>query len=176
MVEGISDRAVLMELAGLDTTDKDMERLSAEMQKPVTVADSYFGSFTLDRSVNWLETQALWQSKPITLQLSLDGCDDQTALMKSARTFWEAQEAWDRRVRGCAVSELLDLKNDSWLEGDEGAVTEDEFQRRITVESITLYPDGEFEALFRDGDLFWGHAIIVSGTLESGPDDASIAG
>jgi len=140
------------------------------------VADDYFGTFTLDRSVNWLDTQALWQSAPVTLHLSLDNCEDQDALIHSARTFWEAQESWDRRVRECAVSELLDLRNDSWLEDGEDTVTEDEFNQRITIESITLYPDGEFEMMFRDGDLFWGHVIFVSGTLENGPDDASIAG
>ncbi|TWU34194.1 hypothetical protein [Novipirellula artificiosorum] len=29
---------------------------------------------------------------------------------------------------------------------------------------------------FDDGDLFWGHAIMVSGDVENGPDDAGIHG
>jgi hypothetical protein len=46
----------------------------------------------------------------------------------------------------------------------------------MTPSSITLTPDGGFEFWHDDGDLFWGHAIRIGGTLAAGPDSADIPG
>ncbi len=47
---------------------------------------------------------------------------------------------------------------------------------RISLESLHAYPDGEFEVYCHDGDLFWGHVIIVSGNINGTFQDAHIAG
>jgi hypothetical protein len=70
----------------------------------------------------------------------------------------------------------LPLKNESWLGDNESEVSAEAFVERLALQSITVYPDGELEFGFEDGDLFWGHFIIVSGSLSEGPRDASIAG
>ena len=46
----------------------------------------------------------------------------------------------------------------------------------LTVESIGIGSDGTYTVFYDDGDLFWGHVIIVSGSLDGGPDDTTIAG
>mgnify|MGYP000913203637 FL=1 len=60
---------------------------------------------------------------------------------------------------------LLDVKNSSWLEENELDLTENEFRKRLTLESITVMDLGDIEFWFNDGDLFWGHSILVSGNL-----------
>ena len=48
--------------------------------------------------------------------------------------------------------------------------------RRLTLESIDLYPDGTAEIYFADDDMFGGHVIIIS-MAESGElTDVSVAG
>ena len=48
--------------------------------------------------------------------------------------------------------------------------------KRQELESIQLLPQGGFEFWFNDGDLFWGHSIHVTGSLESGPESAQMEG
>ena len=46
----------------------------------------------------------------------------------------------------------------------------------MKIESITVHPDGGFEFWHNDGDLFWGHSILISGSLVEGPNSADIPG
>jgi len=39
-----------------------------------------------------------------------------------------------------------------------------------------VHEDGEFEFWYDDGDLFWGHVILVDGNIQTGLSQASIAG
>jgi hypothetical protein len=93
-----------------------------------------------------------------------------------ARTLWSEQERWDAEIRDYMVKELLDLKNGNWLDKEEAELSEDEFLQRVSLESITVSSKGAFEFWYADGDLFWGHSIMVSGSLDGGIDDAGIHG
>jgi hypothetical protein len=79
-------------------------------------------------------------------------------------------------IRTYCASELLGLKNDLWLMAGEDEVTADEFKHRLQLEAITCRLDGSAEVCFLDGDLFWGHAIIVTTDPELRLKDAEIAG
>lgn len=46
----------------------------------------------------------------------------------------------------------------------------------MKLEAITVRPNGEFEFWHDDGDLFWGHSILISGDLNHGLEDADIPG
>jgi hypothetical protein len=65
-------------------------------------------------------------------------------------------------AREYAVQELLDLKNESWLDEDEEPVTPDQFKSRMELEGLVFSPDGEVNFYHRDGDLFCGHCIQIS--------------
>jgi hypothetical protein len=55
-------------------------------------------------------------------------------------------------------------------------VTPVDFQKQMKLQSINVAGDGRFEFWHHDGDLFWGHAIQISGTLKDGLTDADIPG
>jgi len=78
------------------------------------------------------------------------------------------------RVKDSAVQELLPLKNDAWLGDDETEFSPEEFKSKMTLQSISIHPDGDFDFWHDDGDLFWGHSIQVSGSLADGPTAADI--
>ncbi len=170
--------AHLLEVLGKEPADAELNQRAADLQKAVTVEDPFFGTLELDRSLNWYEKTFEWNSRPVQLCLSRDDSPDEGMLFRHARSLWDQQEQWEQRVRDYAVEELLDLKNDTWLDEDEGEeeLTPEQFVERMSLESIVVYPDGAFEFTYDDGGLFWGHVIQVSGTLSEGPTNAGIAG
>jgi hypothetical protein len=46
----------------------------------------------------------------------------------------------------------------------------------MKLSSISVYPDGDFDLFFDDGDMFWGHSIIVTGNINGEFSSAEIAG
>ena len=55
-------------------------------------------------------------------------------------------------------------------------ITEEGFAQRLDLTSIALNPDGSFSAYFDDDDMFFGHCIVVHGTLPDGVASALMAG
>src|SRR5262249_31661710 len=150
--------ALLIDLLGKETSDLEMLARAEDLQKPVTIEDAFFGKFTLDRRVNWYETTATWKSTNVKLRLSVEEGEDPRPLFTMPRYLWESQNIWDERVYNCAVEELLQLKNDSWLGEDEKEFTPEQFKSKMSLSSITLDSEGSIEFWFDDGDLFWGHS------------------
>jgi hypothetical protein len=156
--------------------DAELSRRAEELGQPVRVKDERFGLFTLDRRHDWFEIEATWKSDDVVLRLSMRGCDNVEQLLALAHTLWNAQDKWDRAVRECAVTSLLDLKNENWLQEDEEEVTAEEFFDRIVPQEIVLYHTGRFEFWCDDDDMFGGHAIEVIGNLSDGAQSADIQG
>ena len=160
--------------------DPDLKAILEEQKKPVTFWVEGLGTFALNRQVNWFETELDWLGTEVSL--SFDRMDE--AEMKQSQNTAKALLAraadWDRRVREYAADELLELAND-WsqdMDEDGGAVevTREQFMERMELEAVQVEPDGSFEFWFGDGWLFAGHSIRVTGSLENGPDEASMEG
>jgi hypothetical protein len=96
--------------------------------------------------------------------------------LETARALARDAEAWDKRLRAFAAKKLLKLKNQAWLDENEKPLDAARFEKRIKPESVEAFPKGRFEFCFEDGDIFWGHLIVISGGLEKGPARADIAG
>jgi hypothetical protein len=91
---------------------------------------------------------------------------------------WGEGEEWERRAKDKAVDRLLDLKNESWLDEDEGEepLSEEEFRANMRLTAVQIAADGSIEFTFADGDMFFGHDIVVKGTVEEGWRSANIEG
>jgi hypothetical protein len=157
-------------------SDTDLASRAEKLGRPVRVKDDRFGLFTLDRQFNWFENDATWKSDKVVLRLSMSGCDNVERLIALAHALWDSQAKWDQAVRECAVTSLLDLKNENWLADDEEEVTAEEFFDRITPQEIVVYHTGRFEFSCDDDDMFGGHAIEVIGNLSDGAQSADIQG
>lgn len=79
-------------------------------------------------------------------------------------------------LRAYAAEKLLELKNGSWLSDDEEPVDAETFASRLTPQSFGVDEEGGVSVFFDDGDLFWGHVVIVSLNERLEPTDAEIAG
>lgn len=148
----------------------------SEYVKPVIYKSSTFGDLVLDRRFGCFEVEATWCGESITLTLEFDDDSSIEEVEKLATKFWSEQKAWSSRVNDFAIEELLPLKNSTWLDESESSVSEEKFLQRMELTSISLHSDGSFEFWHDDGDLFFGHSIHISGTLEDGPQNADIPG
>ena len=157
--------------------DPDLKAILEEQKKPVTFWEEGLGTFTLNRQVDWFETEIQWLGAEISLVF--DAEEDRAEVLRKAKALLADAVSWDKRVREYAAGDLLASAND-WAEQMEDEepqeITREQFMDRMELESIEIRADGSFEFWFADGDMFYGHSIHVSGDMEHGPEDASMEG
>jgi len=172
------DRFLLVGMPSL-VGDMELKAILDEAVKPVTFWEEGLGAFTLDRSVNWFEAEADWLGEPIRIEFDRD--ENRADCVMYARALLERQKEWDEKIRSFAAKELLENARD-WAEDaseeeeDPPELTEEDFMRRMELQSIEVREDGSFDFWFGDGDLFWGHSIRVSGSMDEGPTGADMEG
>jgi hypothetical protein len=85
---------------------------------------------------------------------------------------------WLRRheldARQFAAGELLETHNDAWNEDEP--ISAQTFAERMTLEGVGVDRDGCGSLYYEDGDLFWGHCIVVSVDRNREFRSADIAG
>jgi len=169
-------RAVFERALPVGSPDEELQKIASELQKPVVFPAKQFGDLVLDRSIDWFEGETQWNGQ--TIRITFLAVDDTVSDedLKIAEALWSDQAGWKKRIAEYIVKELLELKNDAWLDEDESELTAEQFLAAIELTSITISYDGEFEFWYDDGDLFWGHSISVSGNLKEGLTDAGIQG
>lgn len=160
--------------------DPEMKAILEEQKKPVSIWVPELGTFTLNRLVNWFEAEVEWLGQPA--RLDIDREEDWDACVEQAKALMADQKGWDEKVRAFAAQELLAQAND-WAQdaaenGDEEPeeITREQFIERLELDAVQISADGSFEFWFNDGDLFWGHAIHVTGSLDKGPEMAQMEG
>lgn len=162
----------------LDTPDDDeLQTVLEKFKEPVEIIHPVFGTLVLDRSADWFEGTLNWMGEPIRISVSLDeGSGSVESSIKTLEALYANASDWSKRITDYAVSELLELKNDNWLMDDQEELTASDFISAMKLESITIYANDEFSFWHDDGDLFYGHSILISGSLSEGPNDADIPG
>ncbi len=176
LLSGDRTRAVVEKILSMDSADPDLDAAAIELKKPVVIPTDGFGDLVLDRRINWFEGKTTWNDNPVRITFDAENDKPPEEALASARLLWAEQKGWNQRIEDYALKELLDLKNDAWLEDGDSPLTPKDFLRRMTLTSISVSSDGEFEFWYDDGDLFWGHSIMVSGDLKDGPSNAGIHG
>ncbi|URZ01579.1 DUF2262 domain-containing protein [Clostridium felsineum] len=168
--------AIFEEFVEEVSDDIELNECLEKLKEPITYEDSYFGTLTFDRMVNWYGRTIEWNDENISLSLLIDDREDINSSLEVAKVLFENQLKWKEKVSDYAVEQLLSLKNEVWLQEGEEELTADEFKSRMKLEAITVNPNGDFEFWHNDGDLFGGHSILVSGNLNRGFDFADIPG
>jgi len=171
-----SPQGLLVSLVGKDNSDTSFNRLALKLQEPVTFEDTRFGTFALNRRLNWYEAKTSWGSTRVSLILYTDDLGEIKETLSSAYLLWDFQKSWSEQIYNCAATKLIGIKNKSWLGEDEAELNAEQFKDKIELDSISVKSDGKFAFWFNDVDLFWGHSIKVSGSLSGGATDANIEG
>ena len=157
-----------------------LDEVLAEYRRPVVLKDEELGELSLDKDLDTFEGGVSWRGEDIDISLEVDSSseDTWTAAVRAMKQMMTDQDRWDRDMRAFAARELTELACD-WRESadeDVPEITEESFAQRIELTSIAMDPDGSFSAYFDDDDMFFGHCIVVYGTLADGVASAIMAG
>ncbi|MBX0352877.1 DUF2262 domain-containing protein [Bacillus toyonensis] len=172
----------LMLVKVLETPYKDdeLEIILQDAMKPVFYDDGILGEFELDKRVKTFEKRMSWAGEEC--HLYFDWNEDKHMMksaLETAHVLFKEQYEWNMKMKMYAAKELVELANE-WLQDDDEAeideITKEMFIDSITLSSLSVYSEGDFEIFFLDGDIFWGHSIIVSGNIHEGLSSAEIAG
>jgi hypothetical protein len=168
--------AEVLEVRSWNDADAELHAIASTQQKPIVLAHPLFGQLTFDRGRNSFQVTLRLAGKLI--EVSIRAADEvpDPALLAIAERFWKDAADWDHRLREFAAAQLIELKNDTWLQEDEKPLTEAKFIKKLTPNSMGFAPPDRFTIYYNDGDIFWGHAIEIRGTLSKGPQSADIAG
>ncbi|EFM11779.1 conserved hypothetical membrane spanning protein [Paenibacillus curdlanolyticus YK9] len=167
---------VMMLIKVLDSEYKDneLEAILEASSKPAFYYDEVLGEFKLYRVVNWFEKTIAWAGEEGQLSFYRDEEEKMKSALQAAYILFGDQEKWSRKIRAFAAQELVSAVNDLFEEGEE--ITEETFMKLMVFSSILIQPDGGFEMYFSDGDMFYGHSIIVSGNVNGTIESAVVAG
>ena len=163
----------------------ELQAILDEYHKPVVIQDEVLGELTLDKDYDAFEGEIQWCGKDVRLSLEVnaESKPSWTRARNAAKRLVTDQETWDKAMRDFAAKNLTGLAN-NWLSQDEESardpetapITEEEFAQRILLTEVSVSPGGRFTAYYNDDDMFWGHAVEVSGSLKKGITYANLAG
>lgn len=162
-----------------------LEEIWAEYTKPILLEDEVLGKLTLDREMSTLEGTCKWMGKEVHISLDVDieQKASWTRVTNVMKKLVADQEVWDKSLRAMAAQKLTAQANEWLADNDQtdrdpkkDPITEDEFARRILLTEFTVSPGERFTAWYEDDDMFWGHVVMVDGTLKKGPIGADIQG
>lgn len=171
---------LIVEVLEEDASCPALEEVLAEYRRPVVLNDEELGELSLDKDLDMFEGGISWRGEDIDISLEVDSSseDTWTAAVAAMKQMMIDQERWDRDMRAFAARQLTELACEWRESADEEVpeITEESFAQRIELTSIAMDPDGSFSAYFDDDDMFFGHCVVVYGTLEGGVSSAVMAG
>lgn len=182
--EGMSassqNRLLVVEVLEENPPCPALDEVLAEYRRPVVLNDEELGELSLDKDYDTFEGVISWRDEEIDISLEVDSSseDTWTAAVQAMKQMLVDQNKWDRDMRAFAARELTELACE-WRESvDEEVpeITEESFAQRLDLTSIAMDPDGSFSAYFDDDDMFFGHCVVVYGTLTDGVAAAVMAG
>ena len=182
--EGMSasaqNRLLVVEVLEENPPCPALDEVLAEYRRPVVLKDEELGELSLDKDLDMFEGGISWRGEGIDISLEVDSSseDTWTDAVAAMKQMAADRDRWDRDMRAFAARELTEFACD-WRESadeDVPEITEESFAQRIELTSIAMDPDGSFSAYFDDDDMFFGHCVVVYGTLTDGVASAEMAG
>ncbi len=176
---------MLTEVVEREVENPALLKLLEKYKEVVVIEDGDCGTFTLERHFNWFAGTVDWLGEDCHVTLECDEENGTTAdqALAQFRKIYANFKEWDQKFRAFAAEKLAENANDWQDEGyddedgeDLAAITEESFAGRIVISEFSIDAEGDYEAYYDDDNMFWGHVIIVSGSVNGGMEDAYIAG
>jgi hypothetical protein len=127
---------------------------------------------------DWYEGKLTVRGILIDIVIYLDEDSKIEPVLSKIDCYADRLENYAESAKDYAVKGLLEIKNDTWLDIDNGEIplTPEQFKACMLLESIIFADDGSASFYHKDGDLFWGHCIVVEMDSSNNFQSAEIAG
>ncbi len=171
------NRLLVTKILGCNVKSPQLETILAKYNEPVTIEDDILGTLTLDKQYFDLSTQiSFGLNKDVCICVDVDNEDRDSWVepINIARQLVQNAEKLDVDMRKFAAEELTGDAND-WQE-NLPEITQEQFAKRITLESLHVYDDGDYTAYYDDDNMFYGHVVVVDGNIDTGFDSSYIEG
>ncbi|MBD2456065.1 DUF2262 domain-containing protein [Nostoc sp. FACHB-87] len=145
------------------------------MDLPI-IKHEILGQLVYNAELDWYESQIVVDETLISLSLSMENNHEVELILARASGVVRNLKHYAKDAEEYAVIKLLELKNETWLDEDETFLTSEEFKDQIILEGLVFSPDGEVEFYYNDGNIFFGHCIILTMDKDNCFIDAMIAG
>jgi hypothetical protein len=140
-----------------------------------TIHDPMLGRLTWDDQLAWWEGAAeIAPGHSVDLAVASDGPEELPPALETARRVVAWVREHEARCRWHAAEQLLDVYNASWCRGE--MLDARAFMDRMALESVNVSPGGPHELFYNDGDLFWGHTVVVEVDDDGAFGSAYLAG
>jgi len=152
----LSESEILETFLGF--TNEFKEKVKIEKQAAKTIDTDFFGTLTLDDELDSYCGKILLDDTEIQLSFSnFEKKQFDKNLLTTKKAIAKSKELQDSMI-----NEMLELKNDVWLDEDQSIIDKAEFSTEIKLYGLNIYEDGDMEFFYTAGDLFWGHEIASS--------------
>lgn len=138
--------------------------------------DDIIGMLIFDERLQWFTTSYKTINHSFLLVIDTDNRSEALKILPLVRHTVARLDTVDSNARLFASDELLELKNDDWLDDDEAPVTRMDFIARMSIETMSFDNKGGYEISYDDGGLFFGHCICVKTDSNGKPKEADIQG
>lgn len=106
--------------------------------------------------------RAKWAGGNVNVRLGGDPKASSPETSRLIQAVVATAATWDGRLKRHAAKHLLKLKNKAWREDGGKPITSKVFAKRLKLQNWLTRADRSMEFSFDDGDLFFGHEIVVS--------------
>lgn len=187
--DGPSDQFALIGLEPLDELPAvvvaEAKELAQKFAQPV-VMDTRHGPMELDRELNWFEGSMVWRGGEILTMLEVDKAEPIFATTPGLAALLEPNlgvldrmyadpDDFHRTMTAFAAAELAELATEWQEDPDDPDITEEAFASRIGLRAVSARAPGSGGGVileFDDGDMFYGHSVMVEMTFEGTPVEA----
>lgn len=168
----------LIEILKYSYEDAQLKEALGEYLKPVYYNHEKLGILILDKNLQCFNGEAKWENENCKISISVED----EPMEKGLETIYKLIDPLNqmkKKIKEFASKELLDLAND-WLDDNENKevdeITQEYFIGKISLDTVSISANGNFSIYFYDGDMFWGHCIIVHGNINGELNYAEMAG
>ena len=164
------------------TEDAELRAAADPILNPPPILDPTFGTFTADTQFpDWFKQRREWLEREVGVTLNLDyagppGPDAAQQALATMRGVWDKRADWDARIREAIAAKYYPIWRDNWRGEDEPVIDREAFKARFILDDLSFAPDGSFSIIYRDDDLFWGHAMSVDYLPETDTIGVSLFG
>ena len=157
------------------SNDAELAAIEADLRDADKTYQTGLGPFVRDLSLSWVEGKIQWLGQTVSATMQEDLPSDVPEQVALLENIVADQARIDREARRAIIEGLYELWVDNWRQ-DDLIVPPEEFAARMPVESICLHRSGEIQFWFEDANFFYGHGVLVHGTIADGFEPAEMHG